>query len=227
MAGKKREKVRDEDVTGLKYFDKLQPLLKRLHEVGCQRRWTIEIFVRFFKQTLGCRSLLSHDPVGIEIQAYCAIIAHIDSLVDGPQTDAANVRDDLLLLHGLGRGGQTAGALGQTTALSRLIQTRCHLLGRRGVRCCAPLALCHHAPLMLPSPSAAPDHQRRAHLPANSSCATIEPNRIETHLLLNRRFDYFTNSRPSPPPSHTSGRRRCCGGFPAATRARRWPQGVG
>src|ERR1035441_10289843 len=37
MAAKKREKVRDEDVTGLKYFDKLQPLLKRLHEVGCQR----------------------------------------------------------------------------------------------------------------------------------------------------------------------------------------------
>jgi hypothetical protein len=37
MAGKKREKVREEDVTGLKYFDKLQPLLKRLHEVGCQR----------------------------------------------------------------------------------------------------------------------------------------------------------------------------------------------
>jgi hypothetical protein len=37
MAGKKREKVRDEDITGLKYFDKLQPLLGRLHEVGCQR----------------------------------------------------------------------------------------------------------------------------------------------------------------------------------------------
>jgi hypothetical protein len=37
MAGKKREKVRDEDITGLKYFDKLQPLLARLHEVGCQR----------------------------------------------------------------------------------------------------------------------------------------------------------------------------------------------
>jgi hypothetical protein len=37
MAGKKREKVRDEDVTGLKYFDKLQPLLHRLHEVGCRR----------------------------------------------------------------------------------------------------------------------------------------------------------------------------------------------
>jgi hypothetical protein len=38
-------------------------------------RWTIEIFFRFFKHILGCRHLLSHDPVGIEIQTYCAIIA--------------------------------------------------------------------------------------------------------------------------------------------------------
>ena len=38
-------------------------------------RWTIEIFFRFFKHMLGCRHLLSHDPVGIEIQTYCAIIA--------------------------------------------------------------------------------------------------------------------------------------------------------
>ena len=38
-------------------------------------RWTIEIFFRFFKHVLGCRHLLSHDPVGIEIQTYCAIIA--------------------------------------------------------------------------------------------------------------------------------------------------------
>lgn len=38
-------------------------------------RWTIEIFFRFFKHILGCRSLLSTDPVGIEIQTYCAIIA--------------------------------------------------------------------------------------------------------------------------------------------------------
>jgi hypothetical protein len=40
-----------------------------------QNRWTIEIFFRFFKHVLGCRHLLSTDPVGIEIQAYCAIIA--------------------------------------------------------------------------------------------------------------------------------------------------------
>ena len=38
-------------------------------------RWTIEIFCRFFKHVLGCRHLLSHDPKGIEIQTYCAIIA--------------------------------------------------------------------------------------------------------------------------------------------------------
>jgi hypothetical protein len=40
-----------------------------------QRRWTIEIFFRFLKHILGCRHLLSTNPVGVEIQAYCAIIA--------------------------------------------------------------------------------------------------------------------------------------------------------
>lgn len=40
-----------------------------------QYRWLIEIFFRFFKHVLGCRHLLSHDPAGIQIQTYCAIIA--------------------------------------------------------------------------------------------------------------------------------------------------------
>jgi len=40
-----------------------------------QHRWMIEIFFRFLKHILGCRNLLSTDPVGIEIQVYCAIIA--------------------------------------------------------------------------------------------------------------------------------------------------------
>ena len=40
-----------------------------------QHRWTIEIFFRFLKHILGCRHLLSTDPAGVEIQAYCAIIA--------------------------------------------------------------------------------------------------------------------------------------------------------
>ncbi len=40
-----------------------------------QQRWMIEIFFRFLKHILGCRHLLSTSPAGIEIQAYCAIIA--------------------------------------------------------------------------------------------------------------------------------------------------------
>ena len=40
-----------------------------------ERRWSIEIFFRFFKQILGCRHLLSHSENGIRIQVYCAIIA--------------------------------------------------------------------------------------------------------------------------------------------------------
>lgn len=40
-----------------------------------KHRWTIELFFRFFKHVLGCRHLLSTHKKGIEIQAYCAIIA--------------------------------------------------------------------------------------------------------------------------------------------------------
>ena len=43
-------------------------------DVYCHR-WSVEIFFRFFKHVLGCRHLLSQDPVGIEIQTYMAIIA--------------------------------------------------------------------------------------------------------------------------------------------------------
>jgi IS4 transposase len=31
------ERIREKDITGLKYFDQLGPLLERLHDVGCQR----------------------------------------------------------------------------------------------------------------------------------------------------------------------------------------------
>ena len=37
MAPKKRKDIRDEDITGLKYFDVLMPLLEPLHKVGCKR----------------------------------------------------------------------------------------------------------------------------------------------------------------------------------------------
>jgi Transposase DDE domain len=38
-------------------------------------RWTLEVFIRFFKQTLGCRHLLSTKPEGIQIQVYAAVIS--------------------------------------------------------------------------------------------------------------------------------------------------------
>jgi hypothetical protein len=37
MAGKRREEVVEKDLTGLKYFDRLAPLLARLHDDGCHR----------------------------------------------------------------------------------------------------------------------------------------------------------------------------------------------
>jgi len=37
MAGKKKAKIEEQDITGLKFFDKLAPLLKRLHQDGCDR----------------------------------------------------------------------------------------------------------------------------------------------------------------------------------------------
>jgi hypothetical protein len=37
MAGKKRQEVGEKDIGGLKYFDKIAPLLVRLHSAGCRR----------------------------------------------------------------------------------------------------------------------------------------------------------------------------------------------
>jgi len=39
-----------------------------------RKRWTVELFFRFFKHVLGCRHLLSHRENGIEIQVYLAMI---------------------------------------------------------------------------------------------------------------------------------------------------------
>jgi hypothetical protein len=37
MSVKSTQKIRESDITGLKYFDKLAPLLERLHDDGCER----------------------------------------------------------------------------------------------------------------------------------------------------------------------------------------------
>ena len=36
-ADKTERRIRESEITGLKYFDKLTPLLQRLHDDGCQR----------------------------------------------------------------------------------------------------------------------------------------------------------------------------------------------
>jgi len=37
MGSNKRKKLNERDITGLKFFDKLAPLLERLHHDGCER----------------------------------------------------------------------------------------------------------------------------------------------------------------------------------------------
>jgi hypothetical protein len=58
-----------------------------------RRRWAVELFFRFFKQTLGCRHLLSDDPGGVSIQCYCAVIAcMLLTLWTGRKADKATWR---------------------------------------------------------------------------------------------------------------------------------------
>ncbi len=52
----------------------LDPPAEIISEIYRQR-WSVEVFFKFFKHVLGCRHLLSQDPVGIQIQVYCAVIA--------------------------------------------------------------------------------------------------------------------------------------------------------
>ena len=40
-------------------------------------RWTVELFFRWFKCTLGCRHLLSHSENGVQLQVYMALIASL------------------------------------------------------------------------------------------------------------------------------------------------------
>jgi hypothetical protein len=40
-------------------------------------RWTIELFFRFLKHTLGCQKLLSTKTHGVQIQLYCAVLASL------------------------------------------------------------------------------------------------------------------------------------------------------
>lgn len=110
-----KQKLKDSDITGLKYFDKLAPLLERLHEDACERdkagnrelhfdQYCLLILLYLFKHLLGCRHLLSHSQNGIEIQTYCAIIACIRSDERGAlRVEAGALTRRVTLLRGIGR----------------------------------------------------------------------------------------------------------------------------
>ena len=98
-------KLTEKDITGLKYFDQIAPLLQRLHDDACDRdtagnrtlhydQYCMLMLLYFvnpivtslrglqqaselknFQAKPGCRHLLSHKQNGIEIQTYSAIIA--------------------------------------------------------------------------------------------------------------------------------------------------------
>jgi len=42
-----------------------------------RKRWTIELFFRWFKRILGCRHLISHKEGGVTLQLYVALIASL------------------------------------------------------------------------------------------------------------------------------------------------------
>ena len=84
--------------------------------------------------------------MGIEIQTYCAIIAcMLISLWTGRKPTLRTYEMICYYFTGLAEEDELLAHLAKLPSHDRLIQTRCHLLGRRGVRCCAPLAFYHLA----------------------------------------------------------------------------------
>ena len=137
-----------------------------------QYRWTIELFFRFFKHVLGCRHLLSDDPRrhrDPDLLRDHRLPA--DQPVDRPQADAADLRDDLLLLHGLGRRRRTAGPSGEAEKTRRL--TRSAAIFSTSAE---PLHRCANGPdLVLPACA--------GHLGSRSSTSPVE---CGTHYIQRR-----------------------------------------
>ncbi|HZL35471.1 MAG TPA: transposase [Tepidisphaeraceae bacterium] len=65
------QELQDKDVT----VTCLVFLSPKLVALIYQKRYSVELFFRFFKQILGMRHLLSQRVQGVEIQVYCAVIA--------------------------------------------------------------------------------------------------------------------------------------------------------
>jgi len=89
-----------------------------------RKRWTVELFFRFYKHVLGCRHLISHRPNGIEIQVYLAIIVCMlivlwthRSPIPARRDDGGN---DPLLFHRVGRRRRAGRARRQTASREKL-----------------------------------------------------------------------------------------------------------
>ena len=141
-------------------------------------RWTIEIFFRFFKHTLGCRSLLSHDPEGIEIQTYCAIIAcMLISLWTGRKPTLRTYEMICYYFTGLAEEDELLAHLAQTAIPRRLIERAAAFSAAAALDAarygCSIIP--HHFSQRTPRH---PQFSKPADLHPNSPCATIEPNRI-------------------------------------------------
>jgi hypothetical protein len=71
-----KEDEQGERVVLLLCTDRLD-LDAELVALGYRYRWWVELFFRWLKCILGCRHLLSHQPAGVAIQIYLALIASV------------------------------------------------------------------------------------------------------------------------------------------------------
>jgi len=95
MAGdsSKKSKIKESDLTRLKYFDQLSPLLARLHEDGCQRDTASN---RYFHYDQYCMLLLLHmfTPIVTSMRG----IQQASELKSSKES-SPNPRDPLLTVH--------------------------------------------------------------------------------------------------------------------------------
>ena len=83
-----KPKIRSKDITGLKYFDKLAPLLERLHDDGCKRdkagnrdlhfdQYCMLILLYLFNPVVTSLRAVQQASELDKVQTYCAIIARL------------------------------------------------------------------------------------------------------------------------------------------------------
>jgi hypothetical protein len=130
MARKKREPIQSQDVRGLKYFDRLAPLLERLREEGCVRdragnrtlhydQHVLLMLLYFFNPTVtSLRSIQQASELQkVQKKLGCAR-ASLGSL-----SEAASVFESSRLLEIIGELGQQLQPLGRDHRLKDIAQT--------------------------------------------------------------------------------------------------------